>query len=150
MTKFFDAVYSFERVGGYQFVKLYISMFEKWLESPQWLLAVSKPEVRMRVTSAWGQELCRLLQCLIVKRVWLFTQWEKGAGCSFICCNRYSVKQVFYYWLIEIGKRQRAVQIKKKVLNPLISMVYRDMVSSVLVLTLASFLSGLYRLRFLE
>ena len=56
MTKFYDAVYSFERVGGYQFVKLYISMFEKWLESPQWLLAVSKPEVRMRVTSAWGQE----------------------------------------------------------------------------------------------
>ena len=57
MTKFYDAVYSFERVGGYQFVKLYISMFEKWLESPQWLLAVSNPEVRMRVTSAWGQEL---------------------------------------------------------------------------------------------
>ena len=56
MAKFYDAVYSFERVGGYQFVKLYISMFEKWLESPQWLLAVSKPEVRMRVTSAWGQE----------------------------------------------------------------------------------------------
>ena len=56
MTKFYDAVYSFERVGGYQFVKLYISMFKKWLESPQWLLAVSKPEVRMRVTSAWGQE----------------------------------------------------------------------------------------------
>ena len=28
MTKFYDAVYSFERVGGYQFVKLYISMFE--------------------------------------------------------------------------------------------------------------------------
>ena len=57
MTKFYDAVYSFERVRGYQFVKLYISMFEKWLESPQWLLAVSKTEVRMRVTSAWGQEL---------------------------------------------------------------------------------------------
>ena len=57
MTKFYDAVYSFERVRGYQFVKLYISMFEKWLESLQWLLAVSKPEVRMRVTSAWGQEL---------------------------------------------------------------------------------------------
>ena len=56
MTKFYDAVYSFERVRGYQFVKLYISMFEKWLESPQWLLAVSKTEVRMRVTSAWGQE----------------------------------------------------------------------------------------------
>ena len=58
MTKFYDAVYSFERVGGYQFVKLYISMFEKWLESPQWLLVVSKPEVcmAMRVTSAWGQE----------------------------------------------------------------------------------------------
>ena len=56
MTKFYDAVYSFERVRGYQFVKLYISMFEKWLESPQWLLAVSKPEVRMRVTSASGQE----------------------------------------------------------------------------------------------
>ena len=56
MAKFYDAVYSIERVRGYQFVKLYISMFEKWLESPQWLLAVSKPEVRMRVTSAWGQE----------------------------------------------------------------------------------------------
>ena len=56
MTKFNDAVYSIDRVRGYQFVKLYISMFEKWLESPQWLLAVSKPEVRMRVTSAWGQE----------------------------------------------------------------------------------------------
>ena len=63
MTKFYDAVYSFERVRGYQFVKLYISMFEKWLESPQWLLAVSKPEVRMRVTSAWGQEL-GLLRCM--------------------------------------------------------------------------------------
>ena len=34
---------------------------------------------------------------LIVKRVWLFMQWEKDAGCSFIYCNRYSVKQVFYY-----------------------------------------------------
>ena len=64
MTKFYDAVYSFERVGGYQFVKLYISMFEKWLESPQWLLAVSKPEVRMRVTSAWGQEyVCTSYVC---------------------------------------------------------------------------------------
>ena len=59
MTKFYDAVYSFERVRGYQFVKLYISMFEKWLESLQWLLAVSKPEVCMRVTSAWGQELSK-------------------------------------------------------------------------------------------
>ena len=56
MTKFYDDVYSFEHVRGYQFVKLYISMFEKWLESPQWLLAVRKSEVRMRVTSAWGQE----------------------------------------------------------------------------------------------
>ena len=35
MTKFYDDVYSFEHVRGYQFVKLYISMFEKWLESPQ-------------------------------------------------------------------------------------------------------------------
>ena len=42
--------------AGCQFLKLYISMFEKWMESPQWLLAVSKPKVRMRVTSAWGQE----------------------------------------------------------------------------------------------
>ena len=56
MTKFYDDVYSFEPVRGRQFIKLYISMFEKWLESPQWLLAVSKPKVRMRVTSAWGQE----------------------------------------------------------------------------------------------
>ena len=56
MTKFYDDVHSFERVRGYQFVNLYISMFEKWLESPQWRLAVSKPEVRMRVTSPWGQE----------------------------------------------------------------------------------------------
>ena len=56
MTKFYDDVYSFEPVMGCQFLKLYISMFEKWLESPQWLLAVSKPKVRMRVTSAWGQE----------------------------------------------------------------------------------------------
>ena len=56
MTKFYDDVYSFEPVRGCQFLKLYISMFEKWLESPQWLLAVSKPKVRMRVTSAWGQE----------------------------------------------------------------------------------------------
>ena len=54
MTKFYDDVYSFEPVGGCQFLKLYISMFEKRLESPQWLLAVSKPKVRMRVTSAWG------------------------------------------------------------------------------------------------
>ena len=57
MTKFYDDVYSFERVRGCQLLKLYISMFEKWLESPQWLLAVSKPKVRMCVTSAWGQEL---------------------------------------------------------------------------------------------
>ena len=42
MTKFYDAVYSFEP-------------FE------QWLLAVSKPEVRMRVTSAWGEELHKLI-----------------------------------------------------------------------------------------
>ena len=56
MTKFYDDVYSFEPVRGCQFLKLSISMFEKWLESPQWLLAVSKPKVRMRVTSAWGQE----------------------------------------------------------------------------------------------
>ena len=68
MTKFYDAVYSFERVGGYQFVKLYISMFEKWLESPQWLLAVSKPEVRMRVTSAWGQEYVELTRPKIESR----------------------------------------------------------------------------------
>ena len=66
MTKFYDAVYSFERVRGYQFVKLYISMFEKWLESPQWLLAVSKPEVRMRVTSAWGQEYSPLIRSFLV------------------------------------------------------------------------------------
>ena len=33
---------------------------------------------------------------LIVKHVWLFAQWQKGAGCSFICCNGCSVKQVFY------------------------------------------------------
>ena len=65
MTKFYDAVYSFERVRGYQFVKLYISMFEKWLESPQWLLAVSKPEVRMRVTSAWGQEYGEVIARLL-------------------------------------------------------------------------------------
>ena len=56
MTKFYDDVYSFEPVRGCQFLKLYISMFEKWLESPQWLLGVSKPKVRMRMTSAWGQE----------------------------------------------------------------------------------------------
>ena len=56
MTKFYDDVYSFERVRDCQFLKLYKSMFEKWPESPQWLLAVSKPKVRMRVTSAWGQE----------------------------------------------------------------------------------------------
>ena len=56
ITKFYDDVYSFERVRGCQFLKLYISTFEKWLESPQWLLVVSKPKVRMRVTSAWGQE----------------------------------------------------------------------------------------------
>ena len=54
MTKFYDAVYSFERVRGCQFLKLYISMFDKWLESPQWLLAVSKPKVRMCVTSAFS------------------------------------------------------------------------------------------------
>ena len=56
MTKFFDDVYPFEPVRRCQFLKLYIAMFEKWLESPQWLLAVSKPKVRMHVTSAWGQE----------------------------------------------------------------------------------------------
>ena len=27
----------------------------------------------------------------------VFTQWAKGAGCSFIYCDRYIVKQVFYY-----------------------------------------------------
>ena len=56
MTKFYDDAYSFLACEGCQFLKLYISMFEKWLESPQWLLAVSKPKVRMRVTSASGQE----------------------------------------------------------------------------------------------
>ena len=56
MTKFYDDVYSFEPARGCQFLTLYILMFAKWLESPQWLLAVSKPKVRMRVTSAWGQE----------------------------------------------------------------------------------------------
>ena len=61
MTKFYDNVYSFEPVRGSQFLKLYKSMFEKWLESPQWLPTVSKPKVRMRVTSAWGQELCFLI-----------------------------------------------------------------------------------------
>ena len=60
MTKLYDDVYSFERVRGCQFLKLYISMFEKWLESPQWLLAVNKPKVRMHVMSAWGQELCHI------------------------------------------------------------------------------------------
>ena len=60
VTKFYDDVYSFEPVRGCQFLKLYISMFEKWLESPQLLLAVSKPNVRMCVTSAWGQEFYRL------------------------------------------------------------------------------------------
>ena len=64
MTKFYDDVYSFEPVNGCQFLKLYISMFEKWLESPQWLLAVSKPKVRMRVTSAWGQELLQYCEYL--------------------------------------------------------------------------------------
>ena len=66
MTKFYDDVYSFVPVRGCQFLKLYISMFEKWPESPQWLLAVSKPKVRMRVTSAWWQELnkdnCKMRQ----------------------------------------------------------------------------------------
>ena len=80
MTKFYDDVYSFERVRGCQFLKLYISMFEKWLESPQWLLAVSKPKVRMRVTSAWGQEYCQVettckiqlnTQCLYTKRIYI-------------------------------------------------------------------------------
>ena len=33
MTKFYDDVYSFEPVRGCQFLKLYISMFEKLLES---------------------------------------------------------------------------------------------------------------------
>ena len=58
MIKFYDDVYSFAPVRGCQFLKLYISMFEKWLESRQWLQAVSKPKVRLplRVTSAWGQE----------------------------------------------------------------------------------------------
>ena len=36
----------------------------------------------------------------IVKRVWLFTQWAKSADPSFICCNRYSVKHVFYLLLV--------------------------------------------------
>ena len=53
ITKFYDDVYSFEPVRGCQFLNLYILMFEKWLESPQWLLAVSKPKVCMCVT--WGK-----------------------------------------------------------------------------------------------
>ena len=40
--------------------------------------------------------LSRTPVSLIMKCVWLFTQWEESAECSFICCNRYSVKQVFY------------------------------------------------------
>ena len=70
MTKFYDDVYSFEPVRGCQFLKLYISMFEKWLESPQWLLAVSKPKVRMRVTSAWGQELPKTVLTHFYSIIW--------------------------------------------------------------------------------
>ena len=51
-------------------------------------------------SSALAMELlqsCTTPVSLIVKRVWLFTQWEESAECSFICCNRYSVKHLFYY-----------------------------------------------------
>ena len=75
--EFYDDVYSFERVRGCQFLKLYISMFEKWLESPQRLPAVSKPKVRMRVTSAWGQEFQQWkLLCL-----WKYTHQFSGFRC---------------------------------------------------------------------
>ena len=80
MTKFYAAVYSFERVRGYQFVKLYISMFEKWLESPQWLLAVSKPEVRMRVMSAWGQELLYSRGHFTIIKWWWFLEMGSSGG----------------------------------------------------------------------
>ena len=76
---------------GWHFPKVYISMFEKWLESPQWLLVVSKPKVRMRVTSAWGQEyfafywdILMLRQANwsrgICKNCWFFGRWKTSGG----------------------------------------------------------------------
>ena len=44
------------------------------------------------VIDGWGT-----LVSLIVKRVWLLTQRKKNLRCFIICCNRYSVNQVFYY-----------------------------------------------------
>ena len=39
----------------------------------------------------WSDLLWDTPVSLIVK--WLFVQWQKGAGCSFICCDRYSVNR---------------------------------------------------------
>ena len=77
LTKFYEDVYSFEPVRGCQFLRLYISMFEKWLESPQWLLVVSKPKVHMRVTSAWGQELARRTMNILWYMIMAFAWWSK-------------------------------------------------------------------------
>ena len=51
--------------------------------------------------------VCVVMQCLhsiypgvfnsqTIWMIWLFMQWEKYPRCCYICCNRYSVKRVFY------------------------------------------------------
>ena len=60
MTVFYDDDCSFERVTRCRFLKLYISMFEKWLSDTA--MADGGEQMRsahaaMHVTSAWGQEL---------------------------------------------------------------------------------------------
>ena len=56
-------------------------MFEKWLESPQWLPVVSKPEVRMRVTSVWGQEYFPLAFAC-----WAAQTYRPQAWIVYLCC----------------------------------------------------------------
>ena len=50
MTKFYGDISSFECVRRCRLAKLYISMFEKCLGVTAMAEAVTKPEVRMRVT----------------------------------------------------------------------------------------------------
>ena len=74
MTKFYDDVYSFEPVRGCQFLKLYISMFEKWLESTQWLLAGEQTQSAHACDVSLGARIVLTLH----PRVGLEVTWGNG------------------------------------------------------------------------
>ena len=81
--------------------RLVISLRLIWrLGTRKWNLRV--PNLQMScsdLTEKTGhqQSSPSTLVSLIIKHIWLFMQRVKSAVCSFICCNRYIVKQRFYY-----------------------------------------------------